>query len=234
MKKKRYEKGSIMVEAAIYVPLVFCVVMAMLYLALFNMQEYLMIYEAQRVAAVAAREEAYLGYEAFGMGADNEIDFSQGNIPSQDKVTSYYKAHFSNLKRLYREVGSVLSAIGGSGVNTGSYQSRFADAVSSSALITLGTISSPQIKVNTSFLGSEIIVEFTHSIQMPGVLAYLGYDGNRTLRSVAYSYSVNPTEFVRNVDLAADAVAYIFEKLGMSQNYQAFLSKTDQVLGKIL
>ena len=41
-------------------PLVLCTVMALLYLALFNMQEYMMMYESQRVAAVAAREEAYL------------------------------------------------------------------------------------------------------------------------------------------------------------------------------
>ena len=78
MGKKLSEKGAIMVEAAIYMPLVLCTVMALIYLALFNMQEYMMMYEVQRVASVVAREEAYIGYEGFGMGADNEIDFRWG------------------------------------------------------------------------------------------------------------------------------------------------------------
>ena len=60
MKNKKNEKGAIMVEASIYMPLVLCTVMALLYLALFNMQEYMLMYQAQRVAAVVSREEAYL------------------------------------------------------------------------------------------------------------------------------------------------------------------------------
>ena len=67
MNRIKNENGVIMVEATIYMPLVFCTVMALLYLALFNMQEYMLMYQVQRVAAVAAREEAYLGYEKFGM-----------------------------------------------------------------------------------------------------------------------------------------------------------------------
>ena len=68
MKCIKSENGAIMVEATIYMPLVLCTVMALLYLALFNMQEYLLMYQAQRVAAVVSREEAYLGYEEFGIG----------------------------------------------------------------------------------------------------------------------------------------------------------------------
>lgn len=66
--KIKDEKGVAMVEATIYMPIVLCVVMSLIYLALFNMQEYMMLYEAQRVAAVAAREDAYIGYDTFGMG----------------------------------------------------------------------------------------------------------------------------------------------------------------------
>ena len=58
MKRLKNENGAIMVEASIYMPIVLCTVMALLYLALFNMQEYMMLYQAERVAFVAAREEA--------------------------------------------------------------------------------------------------------------------------------------------------------------------------------
>ena len=70
--KNKNESGSIIVEASIYFPLVLCTVMALLYLALFNMQEYLLMFQVQKTAAVAAREEAYLGYEQFGMGGGND------------------------------------------------------------------------------------------------------------------------------------------------------------------
>ena len=67
MKNRKNEKGAVMVEATIYMPLVLCTVMALLYLALFNMQEYMLMYQAQRAAAVVSREEAYLGYEKLSL-----------------------------------------------------------------------------------------------------------------------------------------------------------------------
>ena len=113
MKHRKNENGAIMVEATIYMPLVLCTVMALLYLALFNMQEYMMMYESQRVAAVAAREEAYLGYETFNMGADNEIDFDWGEgMPSSDNVQEYYKAYSGKTTDMYREMKTILDIAG--------------------------------------------------------------------------------------------------------------------------
>ena len=78
MKKSRAEKGAIMVEAALYLPLVLCTVMALIYLALFNMQEYMLMFQAQRAGIVIARQEAWSGYSSFGMGAGTDIDFHWG------------------------------------------------------------------------------------------------------------------------------------------------------------
>lgn len=232
----REEKGAAMVEATIYMPLVLCTVMALIYLALFNMQEYMMMYQAQRVASVAAREQAYPGYEEFNMGNHNEIDFAwgEGGMPSIGQVTSYYKAYDRSLSALYREVGGVLTAVGALHADSGSYTSRFANVARQSSLIALGTISAPEVEIDTGFLGTEIEVTITHALPMPGVLAYLGYRGSTTIRTAAYSYSVNPTSFVRNVDLATDLISYIMEKLGLSGSYQGFLGKTNEVLSKIL
>jgi hypothetical protein len=66
------------------------------------------------------------------------------------------------------------------------------------------------------------------------VLRYLGFPDGLTLKETAYTYSGSPSGFVRNVDLAIDLTAYIFEKLGMTDQYQGFLTKTKNVLGKIL
>lgn len=225
-----------MVEATIYMPLVLCTVMALLYLALFNMQEYMMMYQAQRVAFVAAREEAYLGYDTFGMGSDNEIDFDwgEGGRPSTDQLASYYEAYTTRTTSMYRELGKALSIAGVNDVNSGSYTSRFADSVSQSTLIALGTVSAPEVEIAPGFWGTDVEVTITHSLPIPGALAYLGYDGDTTIRTAAYSYSVNPSEFVRNVDLASDLISYIMEKCGLSESYNEFLSKTDEVLSLIL
>ena len=57
MRRKVDQKGSIMVEAALYIPVVFSVIMALLYLALFNMQEYFLIYEVQRASAIVSHKK---------------------------------------------------------------------------------------------------------------------------------------------------------------------------------
>lgn len=231
MNKIKNENGAIMVEAAIYMPLVLCTVMTLLYLALFNMQEYLLMYQTQRVAAVVSREEAYLGYEEFGMGSDNEIDFSwgEGNTPSAGEVTSYYKAYHNRLKDLYRGIGRAFSK--GARLD---YDSRFADAARESTLIVLGNISNPEIKVDRGFLGTDIKVTIKHSLPIPGVLKYLNYEGGTTIRVAAYCYSVNPSEFVRSVDLATDFISYIMKKFGLAGSYNTFLEKTNKVLDMIL
>lgn len=225
-------KGAMMVEATIYIPIVLCIVMALIYLALFNMQEYMMMYEAQRVAAVVSRELAYPGYDQFGMGQNNEIDFSwgMGSTPSSSQVDGYYKKYHEKLSFMYREVSSIAHALGIGKINTGEYSTRFADAVRNSTLIALGTISNPEIDVKSGFLGSGVTVTFTHSIPIPGVLQYLGYDEGTTLRVAAYTYSVNPSSFVRNVDLASDLADYICKKLGIDGKYNGFKAQFDKVI----
>lgn len=221
-----------MVEATIYIPVVICIVVALIYLALFNMQEYMMMYEAQKVSAVVSRNVAYVGYSSFNMGEGNEIDFQ--SFPSDAQVASYYEAYHSKISTLYREVSGVLAVAGIGGTDTSSFRSRFADAASKYSLIAIGTVSAPNIQVKDGLLGTSVTVIFTHQIPVPGVLRFLEYDGTTDIRVAAYSYSVNPSEFARNVDLASDLVDYVFEKLGIGGKFSEFKSKMETVLGKII
>lgn len=232
MRKRNGEKGAVMVEAAIYMPLVLCTVMALIYLALLNMQEHLLMYEAQRVAAILTRETAYTGYEEFDMGADNEIDFAwgEGNYPSDETVTAYYTAHHASIADLYREVPELLGA-GQSAVNN---ENEFLEAAKEASLIAFGTISRPEINIDKSLLGTNVTVTFTHEIPTPGVMKYLGFEGSLGAKSTAYTYSGNPAGFVRNVNLATDLVSYVLEKLGMKDQMDQFVDKTRQVIQKIL
>lgn len=231
MKNLKTENGAIIVEASIYFPLVLCTVMALLYLALFNMQEHMLMYQVKKIAAVASREEAYMGYEEFGMGSGNEIDFAwgEGSLPSADQINAYYKAYHKKLSDIYREIGRGLA----NSPRT-NYDSRFSNAARDATLIVMGTINEPEVEVDTGFLGTEITVTITHSLPVPGVLKYLGYDGGRVIRAASYGYSLNPGQFVRNVDLACDLVSYIMDKFGQLESYKQFLEKTNEVLSKIL
>lgn len=233
MGQKENEKGSVMVEASIYMPLVLCTVMALIYLALLNMQEYMLMYEAQRVAAVAAREVAYPGYENFGMGRDNEIDFDwgAGNYPSDESITAYYQAYHSTLRELYREISGWFTDYDDL---SGNYESKFADAARNASLLALETISEPKVEIDKGLLGTNVTVTFTHCFPTPGVMKYLGFDNEMGIKSTAYTYSENPTGFVRNVNLSVDLVSYIFEKLGLSDQFNGFVSKTKEVITKIL
>lgn len=230
MKRRCPEKGAIMVEAAIYVPLVLCTVMALIYLALFNMQEYMMMYQVQRVAAVAAREEAYIGYEYFGMGADNEIDFDwgEGNYPSEADITEYYKKHNAKVSEMYRELTGWFTD------TSGDYEGRFADAARDASLLAIGDISTPDVEIKKGILGTEVNVTITHSLPMPGVIRYLGLEDQLTLYESSYTCSVSPSAFVRNVDLAVDLTSYVLEKLGLSDSVNTFFDKTKEILSKIL
>lgn len=234
MKKlfNKENKGAVMVEATIYIPIVLCMVILLIELALFNMQEYMMMYEAQRVAAVVSRDVAYLGYSNLNMGENNEIDFE--SLPSSEQISSYYKAYHTGISSLYREVSGIFAAATGSATNTSQYRSKFADAAVKSSIIAIGNVSAPDVKVDNGLLGSSVTVTFTHQIPVPGVFRYLGYEGSTNLRVAAYTYSVNPSEFARNVNLASDLADYIFEKLGISGGYSEFKSKVSNVLDKIL
>lgn len=61
-----------MVEAALYFPITIAVVMAVIYLGLFKMQESYFFFQVERAAAQLAKEIAYPGYEGF---TDKESPF---------------------------------------------------------------------------------------------------------------------------------------------------------------
>jgi len=234
MEKKAGQKGAVMVEASIYVPLVICVVIMLIYYGLFIMQQYMLMYEANRVAIVIAREEAYLGYDKFGMGADNQIDFEwgDGKFPSGAQVKAYYNEYSNKVSHIYREIGGVISAIGG-GPEAAS-AGRMAGAGRESVLLAIGTVSDADIKIDRGIFGTKVIVSFTHALPTPGVLEYLGLGEQMQIRSSAYSYSVNGSSMVRNVDFAVDLVNYILDKFHVGDKVDDFVGKMNKVLDKIL
>ncbi len=224
-----------MVEASIYVPLVLCVVMMLMYYGLFIMQQYMLMYQAERVAIVIAREEAYLGYEKFGMGQENQIDFDWGDSkqPSASQIKSYYDEYNEKVSNIYREIGGIISAIGWSAPEAAS-EGRFANAGRESVLLAIGTVGDTDIEVDRGIFGTKVIVHLTYTLPTPGVLKYLGLEDRLQISSSAYSYSVNGSSMVRNVDFAVDLVNYILDKFNVGDTVDDFVGKMNSVLDKIL
>lgn len=229
------EKGAIMVEASIYVPIVLCVVMMLVYYAIFAMQQYLLLYEAERVSMIIAREETYLGYEHFQMGQNNQIDFNWGESgqPSAEQVKAYYQEYSSKVSHIYREIGGAIKAVGWSNPPAAS-EERLRGAGRETVFLALGTVGDADISIDRGIFGTKVAVSIEHAFPTPGVLKFLGLEDRLAIRSSAYTFSVNGTSMVRNVDFACDLVTYILDKFGVGDKVSDFVGKMNSVLDKIL
>ena len=78
------ENGVVMVEAAIYFPIVICVVVTMLYYGLFILQEAAMNYEVHRMTAYASKDASNPGYGVFPIASGYEVEFD-GDMPDDYK-----------------------------------------------------------------------------------------------------------------------------------------------------
>lgn len=230
--KRKTERGTVMVEATIYFPLVICTVMAMIYYGLFQMQTSALMYEVDRIAMEAAREEAYPGYEVFGMNTDRSLDFAWGgNTPSRDEVNGYFRAHHSNIDDLYREVFGTFRGTAGS---ESYYEGKYSGAAQAVTLIGAGMIGAPEVEIQKNLISSNVTVTITHRIPLPGVFRYFGVGEDIVVETTRTKSIVNPSEFVRNVDLAVDLTEYLLEKIDPGGNITGFLEKTQDMLQKIL
>lgn len=234
---RKSQKGAVLVEAAIYFPLVLCAAVAMLYLGLFHMQESALGYIAEQAVLEAAREEAYPGYQTFNMNEGNNLDFAWGaNAPSKSEVENYYKEQHRSLGDLYREAGEIFQNLFGSRGRTHfNYAEKYAVATAGITMISAGTIQDPVVNMENGFFSSTVRVSIEHQFQVPGVIRYLGITKQSyTLETVAIKRVINPAEFVRNVDLADDLVHYVLKKFGVEEHVNDLISKTQNIINKIL
>lgn len=231
------QRGTVLVESAIYFPLVLCTVIAMLYLGLFHMQESALGYIAEQAVLEAAREEAYPGYHTFQMNSGNALDFTwSGGSPSKSQVESYYKTQHESLGDLYREaVGAFQSLLGGRNRTHFDYSAKYAAATAGITMISAGMIQNPEVTIHNGFFSSTVKVSIRHTFQVPGVIRYLGItQESYTLETVALKRVINPGEFVRNVDLADDLVHLVLRKFGVESQVNDLIAKAQTVINKIL
>lgn len=211
-----------MVEAALYFPITIAVVMAVIYLGLFKMQESYFFFQVERAASQLAKEIAYPGYEEFQDKeplSDPSIDFSWTE-PSSDQVSAYYGAYNGTLSKIYRI---------GTGNGTARRLQQYQESLCKySTLFSLGTARA-YIKVDSQFMSKSVFAELRYEIPTPGILQYIGVRDSLTLYSAAYQPVLNTTDFVRNVDLAWDLTKFLLNKLGLQDKADKFVECFNKV-----
>lgn len=192
------EKGAIMVEAAFIFPMVLLTVMALIYLGLYKLQEGAILYQVQKVARQSDYVVASPGYQELGRLDAKSFDFVQD--PSAAQVTAYYGAYHSKLTHLYREI------FGCTWTNK-SKMSQYAGNVMKSLYIFMGfDRMNSKVEIKRNFLSNSIKVTTSMEYPVPGVLRYFGWEGNVVILQSASAVSMNPADFIRDVDMAWDGI----------------------------
>ncbi len=228
MLKEEKEAGYIMVEASIYFPIVIFTVFAMIYFGMMKYQESILTFQVQKLAVMGGRQVAYYGYDVFaedGSLASSAVDFKEEKDFSAD-MKRYYDRHSEYLyseweskqyvavcSRLEEELSEMLS------------RRSFLTGVDSTAVVKLD---------GNPVIGRSIVVEATYGLRPPKLLSYVGVPMDLTLRTVVVQSASNPTELVRNVDLALDLIDFLLERFGVKDRVDSFLKKAQDIKNKIL
>lgn len=203
------EKGAVMIEAVIVLPMVLFTVFFMIYLGLFKLQEIAILYQVQRVAHQGAMVVASPGYQELGNYKGKAIDFAE----KPANVNNYYQAYHDNLLVLYREI------FGYGAWTSGTEMQNFMSAMGDDTMILAGVSSLDEtVNIKRGLFSTTVEAEVTFGFPTPGVLKYFGYDGDIQFKQGASAAAVNPSGFVRNVDLAGDVFVIVSEKLGIQDD----------------
>lgn len=213
-----------MVEATIIFPIVLLTVMAMLYLGLFKLQESAMLYQVQRAATAGSMMVASPGYASLaekGSALDAKaIDWKE----TPTNIEEYYKAYHSGFKTLYRELFGCSGWIGeGDVANLGD---RIRDTIS---ILAAGRLFRTEVDFKRNFFGYTVTASVSYELETPAVLKYFQAPDRIVWKQSAYQKAINPASFIRNTDLAADAVVVICEKLGLGGQLDKLKSGFDKV-----
>lgn len=215
------ESGIVMIEAVIYFPIVICMVAFLLYFGMFLLQEAAMNCQLQRFTTYASKNTANPGYQVFPFSTGSDFEFSyEGDTPSSSQVDQYYMAYHNDIGALYRGVSGLFSD------EDYDYDSTLVEMVNNGLLFRFDV--SPSVEVKKTLFGTSIVATVEYSIPTPGAIRYLGLDQRLVIRSASYCHAVNPSDFIRNTDLAVDLVEFAADKLGISDTITNIINQAKE------
>lgn len=198
-----------MIEAVIVFPIVLFTVFLLIYLGLFKLQEMAILHQVQRAARQGSFMAASPGYETLGDFQSKQIDFTA----SPEDVDAYYQAYHDSIPVLYREIfGS------GAWLGRGDLDDLMENMEKDTMILAGISFTDQSLEVRRSLLSTRVEAQVRFGLPTPGALRYFGYDGQMEFLSGSVSTAISPSGFVRNVDLACDAIAVPLEKLGVNDD----------------
>lgn len=207
-----------MVEAALIFPAVIITVLIMLVVSLLKFQEDVVKFGTQKMVSQMAREVAYPGYtEYIGSSSDMSIDISD---LSTVNVEGYYKQ-----RKLYKAFGSNHQAA------ADRFEEKTQKFLTDYAFLTGLTVKRPNANVK-GFLFNTAQIEVEYGVRLPHFVTYLDVPQDLMLKTSSYAAVSNPTEFVRNVDIAVDLLDFFLEKLGFKERVDIYLEKMRDLILK--
>lgn len=225
MKNQQNDNGSVMVETVIIFPMVLLAVMAMIYFGLFKLQEAAMLYQVQRVASegsLMASSPGYAALSGYGTGLDGvHIDWQE--FPGKEDIAEYYKAYHSNFAVLYREI------FGCSWIDSRDVEGFGEKVLNTVSVFAAGKLFQTKVEITRDFWGSSVTAQVRFEVGTPGVLRFFGIPDTIAFKQGAYRRAANPAGFMRNTDLAADAIVVVSRQLGLEEDF----NKITECLGKI-
>lgn len=225
-KKRREESGVIMVEASIYFPIVIFTVFAMIYFGMVKYQESILTFQVEKLSVIGGREVAYQGYEVFaedGSLQSSAVDFKSGKDFSSG-IESYYEKHSEHL---YNEWKFDYSA------ESSRLEGDLSRMLSQRSFLT-GIETNAEVDISNYVIGKSLTVKATYGLKSPKFLEYVGVPLDLTLKTHVTQSASNPTELVRNMDLATDLIDFLLERFGVKDRVDSFLKKVEDIKNKIL
>lgn len=212
------EKGEAVIEATLIYPIVFFVVGFIILFGLYEMQGVLEYSCAQYIANYTSKLVTEPGYENYGEINNNDIDFKSVNNFSDEDENFH--------ANIYRRINF-------NGVSQSGMEDRLKGMVNSGRLLKINTTDC-SVKFKRTILNTTIIVTVKDTITMPKFLNYIGLD-NKWERSItATSVITDPAEFIRNFDMAQDAITYVLDKLGLGDKIEPLLEKVTGFYNKYI
>lgn len=220
------QDGVILVEASLYFPLVIFTVFAMIYFGMVRYQESILTFQVQKLAILGGREVACPGYEVFledGPAAQSAVDFSRER-DFGSCMENYYSRHSEHLyqewKFDYEEERYRL-------------ETELSEILSSRSFLT-GLVTTAQVEIHNYVITRKITVKASYGLKSPKFLEFIGVPADLTLKTYVTQSAANPTELVRNIDLAVDLIDFLLERFGVKDQVDSFLKKAEDIKDKIL
>lgn len=206
------EKGAVMVETVVILPIVMMAVFFLLYLGLVKLQDMAILYQVQRTAHQGSLILASPGYSALGPYDEKQIDLASYGTVTAERAEEYYKAYHANIMTLYREI------FGYSGWTSQDEMQQFLEKMGEDTMVLAGvSLFDQEASLHRKLLGIRLDAEVTFGFPAPGVLRYFGYEGRMEFKQGATTMAVSPSLVVRNVDIAGDACVALKEKLHLDE-----------------